>query len=35
MQRSVRENIALPFSARLATWGPLRTGRERTPSAPR
>ncbi len=29
MQRSVRENIALPFSARLGNWGPLRVGRER------
>ena len=24
MQRSVRENIALPFSARIPTWGPIR-----------
>ena len=29
MQRSVRENIALPFSARLRDWGPLRTAYER------
>nr|WP_281380088.1 sugar ABC transporter ATP-binding protein [Prosthecomicrobium pneumaticum] len=29
MQRSVRENIALPFSARLRSWGPLAVGRER------
>jgi ribose transport system ATP-binding protein len=29
MQRSVRENIALPFSARLRTWGPINLGRER------
>ncbi len=25
MQRSVRENIALPFSARVRAWGPIRT----------
>jgi ribose transport system ATP-binding protein len=30
MQRSVRENIALPFSARLRDWGPIRATRERT-----
>ena len=29
MQRSVRENIALPFSARLRTWGPIPVARER------
>ena len=29
MQRSVRENIALPFSARLTRWGLINTGRER------
>ncbi len=29
MQRSVRENIALPFSARLRNWGPLDLKRER------
>jgi ribose transport system ATP-binding protein len=29
MQRSVRENIALPFSARLRDWGPLKRKRER------
>jgi ribose transport system ATP-binding protein len=28
-QRSVRENIALPFSARIGAWGPLRLSRER------
>jgi ribose transport system ATP-binding protein len=28
-QRSVRENIALPFSARLRDWGPLDVRRER------
>ena len=28
-QRSVRENIALPFVARLANWGPLKLRRER------
>jgi len=28
-ERSVRENIALPFSARLRDWGPLRTRQER------
>ena len=28
MQRSVRENIALPFSARLAAWGPIDRRRE-------
>jgi ribose transport system ATP-binding protein len=28
MQRSVRENIALPFSARLAAWGPVNVRRE-------
>jgi len=28
-QRSVRENIALPFSARMRRWGPIRMGRER------
>ena len=30
MQRSVRENIALPFSARIGRWGPINLGRERT-----
>ena len=30
MQRSVRENIALPFSTRLTRWGPINLGRERT-----
>ena len=29
MQRSVRENIALPFSARVKRWGPINLGRER------
>lgn len=29
MQRSVRENIALPFSASLRNWGPIRRARER------
>ena len=29
MQRSVRENIALPFSARPGAWGPIDTARER------
>ncbi|MBN9254388.1 MULTISPECIES: sugar ABC transporter ATP-binding protein [unclassified Mesorhizobium] len=29
MQRSVRENIALPFSAALRHWGPIAMGRER------
>jgi ribose transport system ATP-binding protein len=29
MQRSVRENIALPFSTRLARWGLINTGAER------
>ena len=28
-QRSVRENIALPFAARPRSWGPLKLGRER------
>jgi len=28
MQRSVRENIALPFSARLRRWGPIDRSRE-------
>ena len=28
MQRSVRENIALPFSARLGAWGPIARRRE-------
>jgi ribose transport system ATP-binding protein len=28
MQRSVRENIALPFSARLRSWGPIDRRRE-------
>ena len=28
MQRSVRENIALPFSAALRKWGPIRMRRE-------
>lgn len=30
MQRSVRENIALPFSTRLRRWGLIDLGRERT-----
>jgi ribose transport system ATP-binding protein len=29
MQRSVRENIALPFTARLRRWGPIDLGDER------
>jgi ribose transport system ATP-binding protein len=29
MQRSVRENIALPFSTRITTWGPIDLGQER------
>jgi ribose transport system ATP-binding protein len=29
MQRSVRENVALPFSARLRAWGPIDARRER------
>jgi ribose transport system ATP-binding protein len=29
MQRSVRENIALPFTTRLPRWGLINTGRER------
>ncbi|RVA20342.1 sugar ABC transporter ATP-binding protein, partial [Mesorhizobium sp. M7D.F.Ca.US.004.03.1.1] len=29
MQRSVRENIALPFSAALRNWGPINMRRER------
>ena len=29
MQRSVRENIALPFSSRLRRWGPIRRSREK------
>jgi ribose transport system ATP-binding protein len=29
MQRSVRENIALPFSVRIPNWGPIRTATER------
>jgi ribose transport system ATP-binding protein len=29
MQQSVRDNIALPFTARLGTWGPIRLGREK------
>jgi len=29
MQRSVRENIALPFSARFSAWGPLDKRREK------
>jgi ribose transport system ATP-binding protein len=29
MQRSVRENIALPFSARLGAWGPIKRAMER------
>jgi ribose transport system ATP-binding protein len=29
MQRSVRENIALPLSARLSAWGPIARARER------
>ncbi len=28
-QRSVRENIALPFSARVRDWGPIRVGAEK------
>lgn len=28
-ERSVRENIALPFSARMPSWGPLKLRRER------
>jgi ribose transport system ATP-binding protein len=28
MQRSVRENISLPFSARISTWGWINLGRE-------
>jgi ribose transport system ATP-binding protein len=28
-QRSVRENIALPFSARIRDWGPIRVGAEK------
>jgi ribose transport system ATP-binding protein len=30
MQRSVRENIALPFTAGLGNWGPIDIGRERS-----
>ena len=29
MQRSVRENIALPFTARIRRWGPINLGQER------
>ena len=29
MQRSVRENIALPFSAALRNWGPIHMRQER------
>ena len=29
MQRSVRENIALPFSSRISRWGPIDVRRER------
>jgi ribose transport system ATP-binding protein len=29
MQRSVRENIALPYTARLRSWGMINSGRER------
>lgn len=29
-QRSVRENIALPFSTRIGGWGPINIGREKT-----
>lgn len=29
MQRSVRENIALPFTTRIAAWGPINVGGER------
>jgi len=29
MQRSVRENIALPFTARIGAWGPIRVREER------
>lgn len=29
MQRSVRENIALPFSVRIPQWGPIRTRKEK------
>lgn len=28
-ERSVRENIALPFAARIANWGPLKRGMEK------
>jgi ribose transport system ATP-binding protein len=28
-QRSVRENIALPYTAKLRRWGPIRMGREK------
>jgi ribose transport system ATP-binding protein len=30
MQRSVRENIALPFTTRVSTWGPINLGNERS-----
>ena len=30
MQRSVRENIALPFITRLRDWGPINPGDERS-----
>jgi ribose transport system ATP-binding protein len=30
MQRSVRENIALPFSTRLTRWGPINLGKEKS-----
>jgi ribose transport system ATP-binding protein len=30
MQRSVRENIALPFTTRARRWGPINLGEERT-----
>ncbi|MEI7745617.1 MAG: ATP-binding cassette domain-containing protein, partial [Chloroflexota bacterium] len=29
MQQSVRDNIALPFTTRLPSWGPIRLGREK------
>jgi ribose transport system ATP-binding protein len=29
MQRSVRENVALPYTARLSSWGPIDLARER------
>ena len=30
MQRSVRENIAMPFTTRMRSWGPIRLGEEKT-----